>query len=202
MKAFDIFVFMKILIVAATQKEVSLFKKHDIDILITGAGIPNTVLSLTKHLSNHNYDLAINVGIGGVFHDKYDIGEVVEVINDEFSDLGYEDIDGFHSYNNQFNIQTIFKTKPQTQLKGVKAITVNTVHGNEISIKNIINSVNPDIETMEGAAFFMVCQRFNTKCIQIRSISNKVEKRNLEKWDIDTAIKNLNKQLYYIINTL
>ena len=193
---------MKILIVAATQKEVSLLKKQDIDILITGAGIPNTILNLTKHLSHQDYDLAINVGICGGFDNKYNIGEVVEVTDDEFADLGYEDIDGFHSYNNQFNIQTIFKTKDQTQLQSVKGITVNTVHGNEISIKNIINSVNPDIETMEGAAFFMVCQRFNIRCIQIRAISNKVEKRNLENWDIGVAIKNLNKELHDIIDAL
>ncbi|MEE2931136.1 MAG: futalosine hydrolase [Bacteroidota bacterium] len=193
---------MKILIVAATQKEVSLFKKQDIDILITGAGIPNTILNLTKHLSHQDYDLAINVGICGGFDNKYNIGEVVEVTDDEFADLGYEDIDGFHSYNNQFNIQTIFKTKDQTQLQSVKGITVNTVHGNEISINNIINSVNPDIETMEGAAFFMVCQRFNIRCIQIRAISNKVEKRNLENWDIGVAIKNLNKELHDIIDAL
>jgi futalosine hydrolase len=193
---------MKILIVAATQKEVSLFKKQDIDILITGAGIPNTILNLTKHLSCQDYDLAINVGICGGFDNKYNIGEVVEVTDDEFADLGYEDIDGFHSYNNQFNIQTIFKTKAQTQLQSVKGITVNTVHGNEISIKNIINSVNPDIETMEGAAFFMVCQRFNIRCIQIRAISNKVEKRNLENWNIGVAIKNLNKELHDIIDAL
>jgi len=193
---------MKILIVAATQKEVSLLKKQEIDILITGAGIPNTILNLTKRLSCQDYDLVINVGICGGFDNKYNIGEVVEVIDDEFADLGYEDIDGFHSYNNQFNIQTIFKTEPQTKLKSVKGITVNTVHGDEMSIRNIINSMNPDVESMEGAAFFMVCQRFNIRCIQIRAISNKVEKRNLDNWDIDVAIKNLNKELHDIINTL
>ena len=84
----------------------------------------------------------------------------------------------------------------------MKGITVNTVHGDEMSIRNIINSMNPDVESMEGAAFFMVCQRFNIRCIQIRAISNKVEKRNLDNWDIDVAIKNLNKELHDIINTL
>ena len=46
--------------------------------------------------------------------------------------------------------------KPKTNLNHVKAITVNTVHGNEDSISKIINRLNPDIETMEGAAIFIV----------------------------------------------
>jgi futalosine hydrolase len=55
---------------------------------------------------------------------------------------------------------------------------------------------------MEGAAFMMVCQKFNITFIQIRSISNYVEERDKEKWDLDLAIKNLNNQLRTIINDL
>ena len=62
--------------------------------------------------------------------------------------------------------------------------------------------LNPQIETMEGAAFFMTCQRFNVECIQLRSISNYVEKRNKSNWDIPKAIKNLNIELKNILNNL
>ena len=48
---------------------------------------------------------------------------------------------------------------------------------------------------MEGAAFFQVCEKFNIPCLQIRSVSNKVEKRDLQKWDIDLAVKNLNEEV-------
>jgi futalosine hydrolase len=40
------------------------------------------------------------------------------------------------------------------------------------------------------------------KCLQIRSISNYVELRNKENWNIPLAINNLNIELEKIINSL
>ena len=39
-------------------------------------------------------------------------------------------------------------------------------------------------------------------CIQIRSISNKVEKRNKENWNLGLSISNLNTEVEKIINNL
>ena len=55
---------------------------------------------------------------------------------------------------------------------------------------------------MEGAACFMVCEKFNIPCMQIRAISNKVEKRNKAHWDLPLAIKNLNATVAQIITEL
>jgi futalosine hydrolase len=48
---------------------------------------------------------------------------------------------------------------------------------------------------MEGAAFFYVCEQTKTSCLQIRAISNVVERRNRENWQIELAIKSLNDTL-------
>jgi futalosine hydrolase len=53
---------------------------------------------------------------------------------------------------------------------------------------------HPDIETMEGAAFFYVCSRENIPFLAIRAVSNKVELRNREKWNIPLAINNLSEK--------
>jgi futalosine hydrolase len=50
---------------------------------------------------------------------------------------------------------------------------------------------NPQIESMEGAAVFYVCLKTNINCIQIRTISNNVERRNKNNWNIPLALKNL-----------
>ena len=76
------------------------------------------------------------------------------------------------------------------------------MHGNENSINNIVERLHPDIESMEGAAVFKVCEEMKIPCIQIRSISNKVEKRNKENWNLDLAISNLNVEVEKIISTL
>ena len=72
--------------------------------------------------------------------------------------------------------------------------------GNTTTIKKIKNRLSPDIETMEGAAVFRVCNDFNIPCMQIRSVSNFVGERNKKNWNIDLAVKNLNLYLKVILS--
>ncbi len=44
------------------------------------------------------------------------------------------------------------------------------------------------MESMEGAAVFYAALRFNTPCVQIRAVSNFVEPRNRESWEIGKAL--------------
>jgi futalosine hydrolase len=86
-------------------------------------------------------------------------------------------------------------------LKKVKGITVNTVHGNELSIEKVKQFYHPDVESMEGASFFAGCTKTSGDFIQIRTISNYVEKRDKSKWQMPLAIKNLNDFLINFINS-
>ena len=86
-------------------------------------------------------------------------------------------------------------------LQEVKAITVNKVHGNELSILKTIDRFNPEIESMEGAAFFYACEQANTSCIQIRAISNFVERRNRANWNIKLAVNTLNDTLIHLFDS-
>jgi len=192
---------MKILLVVATKSEIIKEKFNDCDVIVTGVGMVNTTFSLTKILSEKDYDLVINMGVAGSFSNKIKIGDVVEVIEDIFSEIGFENGNSFSKFTN-FRIENYFKVDEKTNLKKAKGITVNTVHGNEKTITKIISRLNPDVESMEGAACFMVCEQFEIPCIQIRAISNKVEKRNTENWNLDLAISNLNTEVEKIIDFL
>ncbi len=192
---------MKILLVVATDKEVEIDKFQNLDILITGVGILETAYNLTRNLSLNSYDIVINMGIAGSFNPNIVKGDVVEVIEDVISELGYEDDKKFREFKD-FNMLNRFSVKGLTDLRKVKSITVNTVHGNKESISKIRRRLNPDIETMEGAAVFRICQNFKTRCIQIRSISNLVEKRKKSDWNLPLAISNLNIEVKKIIDSL
>ena len=192
---------MKILIVAATDFELEKDQFSAHEILITGVGILETTLELTKKLVLNSYDLVINAGIAGSFDKKIKIGDVVEVTEDILSELGYEENKTFFEFKS-FSIPNKFTVDSKTDLLKVKSSTVNTVSGNTTTIKKIKNRLNPDIETMEGAAVFRVCNDFNIPCMQIRSVSNFVGERNKKNWDIDLAIKNLNLSLKKIIISL
>ena len=192
---------MNVLIVASTKSEITSDKISDLPILITGVGMVNTAINLTKELNNNDYDLVINMGVAGCFLDEIKIGEVVEVVEDYFSEIGFEDGKCFSEFSD-FNIKTKYKVEGKTSLRKVKGLTVNTVHGNENSIHKMVERLHPDIESMEGAAVFKVCEEMKIPCIQLRSISNKVEKRNKENWNLDLAISNLNIEVEKIITTL
>ena len=87
-------------------------------------------------------------------------------------------------------------------LKPVRAITLNTATGSEITREKLLKKFNPDIETMEGATFFYICSRENIPFLAMRAISNRVGARNKNNWKIDLAIKNLTEKLRDILLTL
>ena len=219
---------MRILVVVATEEEVSLlisefgisiseleenrnwklfqFKSEiehpKFEILVTGVGMVATAFALGKHLALNQYDLVVNLGIAGSFDRNIALGDVLEITEDTFAELGAEDDNEFLSIDKMgFGKGTFYPTTKLADLYNLfntfnlqtaTAITVNTVHGNEASIKKITERLNPQLESMEGAAFFYVCGEMNVPCIQIRAVSNYVEKRNRDNWKIGLAIKNLN----------
>jgi futalosine hydrolase len=205
---------MRILIVAATETEIAATRDHytrqasvnfSVDFLVTGVGMTATAYALTKKLISRKYDLAVNIGVAGSFRNELSLGDVVNVVSDSFADLGAEDgekfltvfdlrlqgSDSFPFWNGKIKNEHAVKFSGLRYLKNVKAITVNKVHGNEDSIVNAFVRFHPDIETMEGAAFFYVCSMEHTPFLQLRAISNRVELRNRKAWKIDLALGNL-----------
>ncbi len=167
--------------------------------LVTGVGMVATAFTLGKHLANHTYDLAINLGIAGSFDRSIALGDVVEIIKDTFTELGAEDDQQFITLDDLGFGKTTYTTTARlsdysksTVLKQATGATVNTVHGEKSSIAALQSRITPQIESMEGAAFFYACEQAGVPALQIRTVSNYVEKRNREAWKIGLAVKNLN----------
>jgi len=182
-----------------TRKSEIVNLNYNSSLLITGVGMVATAFTLGRHLASNKYDLAVNLGIAGSFDRRVALGEVLEISEDTFAELGAEDDNAFVSLERLgYGEGTFYPTTKLSNLinmfsiKTATAITVNTVHGNEASIKKVTERLNPQLESMEGAAFFYACKQFNMPCLQIRAVSNYVEKRNRDNWQIGLAIKNLN----------
>jgi futalosine hydrolase len=223
---------MKILIAAATPMEIKMFademnfvkEKHDllksyqffgneIDILMAGIGTVATTYRLTNTLNKTNYDLVMNIGIAGSLNHVFKIGDVVNVVTEEFADMGIEKREKFLTLfetgfidENEFPFENgLLKAPPVNQLKDLKevhGITTNRSHGNSDSIAEIRQKFGADIETMEGAAVFYVCLNMSIPCCQIRAISNYVEPRDSSNWDIPLALENLKTILLSLFNNI
>lgn len=223
---------MKILIVAATWLEVKLLADElelieetthlirryrlneiEIDILITGIGTTFTAFHLTNALHDKKYNFVINVGIAGSLTSELVIGDVVSVVSDEFADLGIEKENefltlfdsGFMDENDFPFEQGILKaseTNGLFDLKNVKGITTNKSHGRSASITEVKSKFSAQVESMEGAVVFYVCNWMGINCFQIRAISNFVEPRDSAKWNIPLALEKLNEAILNVLKKL
>jgi futalosine hydrolase len=219
----------KILYVAATAGEADVLKKlngiksfpeklylrnFEISVLVTGVGSIATAWALKQWISlNEKPDLAINAGIAGSYDEKLNIGDVVMPLTDCFADAGIEDGDNFFTLYEAgltdkdelpFRNGLIYSDSTYSELmkkiiKPVKAITVNTATGSELTREKLFRKFNPDIETMEGATFFYICAREKIPFVALRAISNKVEPRNRSKWNIKLALENLSEKLNEVL---
>lgn len=216
---------MKILIVAATRMEVEMlaeefefekeinhflkqyrFKNTEIDILIAGIGTTFTTFHLTNTLKDNNYNWVLNVGLAGSLNGRSAIGQVVNVVSEEFADLGIENNDEFltlfetgYINSNEFpfeqGILKAAKLNGLSNLSKVRGITTNKSHGRASSIDEIHEKFSAHVESMEGAAVFYVCNMLGVPCSQIRAVSNFVVPREVTKWNIPLAINNLRNSI-------
>lgn len=180
------------------------------DLLCTGVGMVAMAFHLGATLTSNSYDCVINAGIAGSFVKNLPIGTVVQVVEDQFSEMGAEDDIRFLSLTaleliqpNDFPYESgiLSNTHEFYSLRypKVRAITVNTVHGSTQRIAKTQARLNPQIESMEGAAFFYACKSLKVPCVQIRCISNYVELRNKAAWDIPLAVQNLNQEILSLL---
>lgn len=189
------------------------FLNNEIYFMISGIGSYSMTYELAKILSNQKFDIVINAGIAGSYDSSIEIGTVVSVITEQIGDLGINNHGVFRTAfeekflrpnSNPFTNKKLvnphkklFKLIPQ--LNTVNSLTVNTVSGEKSKIIELKNKFKVQVESMEGAAFFYVCLNENQPFLEIRSISNLVEPRNKENWQILKAINNLNDALRMLI---
>ncbi len=190
--------------------------KVKVDILVTGVGTTLTTYYLTRQIAAKKYSLIIDAGIAGSYHPDIRPGTVVQVVEEQFADTGIEDKDRFLTLfeagledgdifpykEGVLHNSNSFNLPPLNALPKVRSITSNTAHGNAKSIEAMRRKYNPEIETMEGAAVFFVCLKEGIPFFELRSISNMVEPRNLNNWNIPLALKNMNQILQNIFEDL
>jgi futalosine hydrolase len=192
------------------------FGDHDVDVLTTGVGMIATAAWCSRTFAAEHYDLALNVGLCGSFDAAIAAPDVVHVTADRIAELGAEDGDDFLTIHqlqllgeNEFPFDggMLVNTNPPplpplAALRSVTGITVNTVHGNERTIAAVRDRYDPDVESMEGAAFMYASLIAGVPFAQVRAVSNAVVRRNRGAWRIDAAIRALGEQSVKLLESL
>jgi futalosine hydrolase len=187
---------------------------HGVDVLTTGVGMVATAAWCSRALTQSRYDLALNLGVCGSFDRALPPATVVHVVSDRIAELGAEDDEAFLTIQElkllgeeEFPFRggrlvnvTAQANMALSRLPAVDGITVNTVHGNERSIAAVARRFNPQVESMEGAAFMYACLVDGLPFAQVRAVSNVVERRNRGAWKLAEAIANLGEAALAIID--
>ena len=204
---------MQILLCAATEMEIASTikflrtKNLPVEVLITGVGLPLAMYELTKKICQNKPQYLVQAGIAGCFSKHLFLGDVVVVKSDTTGDIGVQEKEGFHSV---FDLGFADKNKwpwvdgkltnsrkdyRHIGLQTVDAVTVNEITTHPARINYYTGQLQAAIETMEGAALHYVGLMENIPFVQIRSLSNYVGERDKTKWNLQSAITNLNTEL-------
>ena len=207
---------MSILIVAATEAEIAPFRQRNPrqTCLITGVGSAITAYQLTETLLSHQFKAAIQVGVAGTLNDSLALGEVVQVMEDQFTDLGSWEQGTFQTLH-QLNLASdqafpFVNGRIVNDSSLVDCINLPKVIGSTVNILTddvgLLDAchrrVHADVESMEGAAFHYVCRKQHIPFLQIRGISNRVGDRQKNNWKLAEAINNSSMVLEQLVHTL
>lgn len=221
---------IKPLLAAATEPEITgllaplaleqvsprLYRGPQIDLLVTGIGMVNTALHLGQLLVQDpqvQYHPLIHIGICGSYRTDWPVGTVVQVVEDIYAELGAEDGADFlpleklgfvnfkagdRCYYNIINQPDPWPLDwPQA-----RGLTVNRVHGAESSIAQARQYWQPEIESMEGAAFFQTALEAQRPFLALRSVSNPVTRRDPAAWNIPRALAALHQAVLQVVQSL
>lgn len=180
---------------------------HKVDILLTGVGLVATAVWCTRALAIGGYDLALNLGVCGSFNPTLAPGTVVHVVSESIPEQGAEDGSAFLSLQQlgllgadefPWTSGRLVNLQPPpipvlAALPEAAGLSVNTAHGHEPSIDALLERERADVESMEGAAFMYACLVAGVPFVEVRAVSNRVERRNRAAWDLGAAIAALGR---------
>ncbi|MCG8697156.1 MAG: hypothetical protein MI922_03820 [Bacteroidales bacterium] len=192
------------------------FGTMQVDILVTGIGSVFMAHALTQALKMVNYDMALNIGLAESFDHFLEQGFVVNIIQEQFADLGIDYQDNFYTLGEQelmndnafpFHEGKLlslgnFELSEVEALIPVKGITVNALRNTSDWLSLLRKKYDPEIQTLTGASFFYVCMMEKIPFLQIRAISGFVEIRRVDSWNIPIAVNNLAESTLQILKEL
>jgi len=131
----------------------------------------------------------------------------------DFAELGFPSVATPEVRYNRFPLpaglheraRSILTTTAQelrTNLHCGASLTVSSCSGTEVHGETLANRWQGCCENMEGAAVAQVCSAWGTPWLELRSISNQVEDRELANWDLPRAAQHAQAAVLALIEHL
>ena len=206
--------FIMYLIVTATDFEIAPLRSalagvKAVAFLVTGMGLVETTLKLTRYLAapsgpGRRPDLqgVINFGVAGAFTGSgLELGDFCLARQEILGDLGICGNGEIKSFdverlpvktefclNNQLSAtaEAVLRQQAIAYRTG-RFVTVNCASGTRARGEYLRDRYAAICENMEGAAVARVCEEYGLPCLALRCISNWVEDRDPARWRLAAA---------------
>ena len=176
-----------------------------VTIKILEAGPPFFQVEYQKFIVENKFstsDIIVLVGIAGSNDPNIGIGDVVNIVSEQFLDLGSWNEDGTFipwdelPFRKSMDDVNFFILEPLLMnCQNASGATVSASSGYDPIFKKLYHNQDLQIENMEGAAFALVNKIYGINGHQIRSVSNFVGPRDTSNWDIDKALSTLRLEI-------
>ncbi len=193
---------MDILIAAATREELDALVPGRAGTLVTGVGMVETAVSLTRRLGRGPVpDLILNLGIGGGFAASgAGVLDICVATAEVIADLGVcrgpvvEPLDEGLAPARRLAAPELWRKAlsalPPGSLSG-PFVSVNAVTADAERAAALWEQYAPVCENMEGAAVARVAAAFGIDWLEVRAVSNPVGPRDRGAWRVKDALARL-----------
>ncbi len=197
----------------------------DLTIATSGIGKTNTAAATALLIQHLHPSLVVMIGCGGAFPDcGLKLGDLAIASEEIYADEGVMTADGFldmadlklalantatSRYYNRFPVDQQLAQQACRLLDAATESprcvwgpfsTVSTCSGtNDLSSQRRRHTL-AIIENMEGAAAAHQCLLNQTRFLELRSVSNPVEQRDLSRWDLPLAMTNAQKAFLSLVD--
>ena len=167
------------IILFPTEMEAAPFRAlyPEAEVVICGVGMAQTAACVARLLAEGHRSFLL-AGIAGAYGDAPAKGEVVAVAEERVAGMPQQ-------------FDRAYKTSILPD--GLRVVRSNTVSACGADAQGA------EVENMEGAALFALCEEFGAECCEVRAISNRVGEPR-EEWCVPTALEKLAHAVAEIIS--
>ncbi|MBU0944697.1 MAG: futalosine hydrolase [Proteobacteria bacterium] len=189
--------------------------------LVTGVGIVETTLSLTRYLEQQDGQVSgvLHFGVGGAYVRSdaggADLLDICLAEEEVFGDFGICHRDRIEPLNEQMLYRQSYPLDGALLAQAGKIleeeglsyrqgnfVTVCGVSGTARRGAMLAQQYNGICENMEGAAMARVCESYHLPLLELRAISNFVEDRDLERWRLTEACESAGRAAALLLRNL
>jgi len=206
-----------------------LLKEHSVSVLVTGPGQANTAQALTAAIECTRPSLIIQTGCGGAYREsRLVIGDIAIASEEIDAHLGMECPDSWIAHDelpfstlkinsrdikNRYPLCTELVDTTTAELKtrllksGIQCLTgpfltVSTITATDQRAADLHQTYGACMENMEGAAAAHVAIHYDIPLLEVRSVSNRVGKRDTERWNLPLSFERIATVIPLIIQNL